>query len=56
MNGILLTPDIDTKPLSRMRMEDFNPIGNTAISSHGVPTFNDYDEYRNFIIQSRNWQ
>lgn len=29
-NGILLTPDIDTKPLSRTSIEDFEPMGGTT--------------------------
>lgn len=52
-NGILLTPDIDTKPLSRARMEDFEPLRNPTISSQNV-SFNEINnsnsEFRsNFI-------
>lgn len=35
-NGILLIPDIDGKPLSRSRMEDFEPLRNPEVSSGHV--------------------
>lgn len=51
-NGILLTPDIDGKPLSRTRIEDFNPLNNGALVSSGKPSFDDYDKDSNEFITS----
>lgn len=51
-NGILLNADIDqNEPISKLRMEDFNPMGPTIISK-GKPTFDDYDESSNEFIES----
>ena len=52
-NGILLNPDIEGKPLSRLRMEDFNPLNNTqSLVSSGRPSFTDYSETSNEFIES----
>lgn len=53
-NGILLTPDVDLdKPLSRVKMEDFNPLANNTLVSMGKPTFNDdNDDTSNEFIES----
>lgn len=51
-NGILLNADIDKKdPISKLRIEDFNPMGPTIVSK-GKPTFDDYDESTNEFIES----
>lgn len=51
-NGILLNPDINEKdPISKMKIEDFNPMGPTLVSK-GKPTFDDYDESANEFIES----
>lgn len=51
-NGILLNADIDQKePISKLRIEDFNPMGPTLVSK-GKPTFDDYDESANEFIES----
>lgn len=41
-NGILLPADLEGKPLSRINMEDFNPMGVNNLNS-GRPDFKDYD-------------
>ena len=53
-NGILLTSDIDKdKPLSRLRMEDFDPFGgNKVLSGKGTVSFSDYDESSNEFLES----
>ena len=49
-NGILLIPDIDTKPLSRSRMEDFEPFRNPQVTSQHVSFDSNQNEFRsNFI-------
>ena len=51
-NGILLNSDIDQKdPISKLSIEEFNPMGPTLVSS-GKPTFDDYDESTNEFIES----
>ena len=52
-NGILLNADIDGKPLSRLRMEDFNPLNSSQpLISSGKPSFSDYTESSNEFIES----
>ena len=52
-NGILLTPDIDeSKPISKLRIEDFNPLGNSEIVGNGKPVFDDYDEVSNKFLEN----
>ena len=49
-NGILLIPDINTKPLSRSRMEDFEPFKNTQVTSQYTSFDSGDTEFRsNFI-------
>lgn len=49
-NGILLIPDIDTKPLSRSRMEDFEPFRTPQVTSQHVSFDSTESEFRsNFI-------
>ena len=49
-NGILLIPDIDTKPLSRSRMEDFEPFRSPQVTSQHVSFDSTESEFRsNFI-------
>ena len=49
-NAILLIPDIDTKPLSRARMEDFEPMHNPEVSSQHVSFDSATSDFRsNFI-------
>ena len=50
-NGILLTPDIEGKPLSRFYMEDFNPLGANNLNK-GRPDFKDYDAEQDEFIAS----
>jgi len=42
-NGILLPPDIEGKALSRLSIEDFNPLGVNTLNKGGRPDFKDYD-------------
>ena len=49
-NGILLIPDIDTKPLSRARMEDFEPFKNPQITSQHMSFDSDRSEFRSSFI------
>ena len=50
-NGILLTPDIEGKPLSRLNIEDFNPMNATNINK-GRPEFKDYDSEQDEFMAS----
>lgn len=50
-NGILLTPDIEGKPLSRLSIEDFNPLSVTNLNK-GRPDFKDYDSEKDEFMAS----
>lgn len=48
-NSISLIPDIDTKPLSRTRMEDFEPMKHPEVSSQHV-SFEPMTDFRSSFI------
>ena len=49
-NGILLTPDVDkSQPLSRLSIDDFNPMNNSSLTPKGKPVFTDFDMEDNLI-------
>lgn len=50
-NGILLTPDIEGKPLSRLSIEDFNPLGANNLNK-GRPDFTDFDAEQDDFMAS----
>ena len=50
-NGILLTPDVEGKPLSRLNIEDFNPLSTSNLNK-GRPDFKDYDSEQDDFMAS----
>ena len=50
-NGILLTPDVEGKPLSRLNIEDFNPLSTSNLNK-GRPDFKDYDAEQDEFMAS----
>ena len=50
-NGILLTPDVEGKPLSRLNIEDFNPLSASNLNK-GRPDFKDYDAEQDEFMAS----
>ena len=50
-NGILLTPDIDGKVLSRLSIEDFNPLSVNNLNK-GASEFKDYESENDEFMSS----
>lgn len=49
-NGILLTPDVElSQPLSRLSIDEFNPLSGSSLVPKGKQEFTDFEENDDFI-------